>query len=322
MFPFAVALLGGFLLIQASQRDKAIVLKYFTVTVQWIIGIAVFGWILYLSGVNLPNFIDYSDSFYRFTIFYIFNLNGMPGEDIFPRFAGPFLEPGHCGTMSIFLLYIDRFRLKKFGNIILLAAVLMSLSLAAYGLLIMAVALVLIQNRQFVAMIVSVLVFVGIGVVAMDYNNGLNAVNEKIVSRLEIGDDGEIVGNNRTSAFFDLSYAKYIKSDRVWLGVGRAAFGSSSDGKDNVTIGTSGYKRFFYLRGIIGSILSLVFLFYYASGYWNSKSFGFLIVYMTANLIRDYITMEMWMYLFLLAMPVIYYNLNVKQKQHIKRVEG
>ena len=38
------------------------------------------------------------------------------------------------------------------------------------------------------------------------------------------------------------------------------------------------------------------------------RSFGFLIVYVISNLIRDYPTKEMWMFLFLIAIPILYYE--------------
>lgn len=52
--------------------------------------------------------------------------------------------------MCVFLLCINRFRLREFGNKILLAGVLFSLSLAAYGLLVGAVIIYFIQMRKII----------------------------------------------------------------------------------------------------------------------------------------------------------------------------
>ena len=80
---------------------------------QFIVAIGLFGWILYLFNVSLPHYIDLSDPYYVHTIYYLFNLNGLPEFQIVPRFSGSFLEPGHLGTMCVFLLYINRFNLRK-----------------------------------------------------------------------------------------------------------------------------------------------------------------------------------------------------------------
>lgn len=195
----------------------------------------------------------------------------------------------------------------------------MSLSLAAYGLMVGAVILILFQRRNYFALLVMVGIFIGLGIGASAYLNGDNVLNKAIVSRLEITEDGEIAGNNRTTGFFDVSYDKYLKSDKIWLGIGRDAFGSQSDTSDNITVGTAGYKRYFYLRGILGSTLILLFLLYYSYHYRSWRSFGFLIVYLVANLIRDYPTKEIWMYLFIMAMPLLSSNIWITGKWELRK---
>lgn len=288
-----------------SQIEKKIMLRMFIVTVQCIVGIALIGWILFLIHVPLPHFMDLSDAYYIHAVYYIFNLNGYPENAILPRFAGPFLEPGHLGTMCVFILYVGHFNLKKIGNIILLLGVLFSLSLAAYGLMVGAVILTLINQKRWFWLVGIVSIFILSGVVAMLYNSGDNPINQAIVMRLEMDESGEIAGNNRTSGAFDFAYERFLKSNDIWFGLGSRAFGKRGDGSDNITIGCATYKRYFFLRGIFGSMLIIFFLLWYWYKYRNKFSFGFLIVYIVANCIRDYPTLEMWMFFYLLAIPVL-----------------
>lgn len=305
MFCSLVSIIAGFVILQAPLRDKNYILNAFTWAVVSILAIALVGWFLFLYGVELPNYQDTSDRFYMHRIYYVFNTFSMNSPLDLYRFAGPFLEPGHLGTMCVFLLYMDNFNLKKIRNIILLLSTLLSLSLAAYGLMVGGVIIILWQKRRYFSLVAMVAVFIGVGIGATFYNGGENSLNRGIVSRLEITEDGDIAGNNRTSQFFDMSYAKFLKTDKVWMGVGNAAFGSNSDNSDNVTVGTAGFKRYFYLRGYIGSALIIFFLLYYTWHYRSARAYGFLIIYVVANLIRDYPTKEMWMFFFMLAMPIL-----------------
>lgn len=319
LFCSCVSLLGGLAILQAPLAHKQYILKFFTWSVIIIDAVALLGWFAFLAGVNLPNYQDTSDRFYMHRIYYVFNTFSMNSPLDLYRFAGAFLEPGHLGTMAAFLLYINRFNLRKIGNIILLVSTLLSLSLAAYGLIVGAVILILIQDKRYVSLLVMVGVFIAIGIGATIYNGGENSLNRGIVSRLEITEDGDIAGNNRTSKFFDASYAKFIETDKVWMGVGNDAYGSNSDNSDNVTVGTAGYKRYFYLRGYIGCALILIFLFYYTFRYRSPRAWGFLIIYLVANMIRDYPTKEMWMYLFMLAIPILTLGGENMDKQRRRR---
>ncbi len=307
-----VTILGATVLVLLDDKKKQWILSSFISCTQFIVAIGLFGWILYLLNVSLPHYTDLSDPYYVHTIYYLFNLNGLPEFQIVPRFAGSFLEPGHLGTMCVFLLYINRFNLRKKSNIVLLIGTLLSFSLAAYGLLVGAILIILYQYHKYLWLSVSLSMYLGVGLFAITYNDGDNILNMAIVSRLEMTDEGEIAGNNRTSMEFDSTYEKFLRSNEIWTGVGSKAFGVRGDGSDNITIGCASYKRYFFLRGIIGSSLIVIFLILYCFYYHSSWSWGFFIIYVVANLIRDYPTMEMWMYLYLLAIP---YLSNVQKRQ-------
>ena len=142
------------ILILIPVQFKRQILNFVIKVIQFCVGISLVGWILFLLKFPLPHYTDASDPYYYHTIYYLFNLNGDPDLQLVPRFAGFFLEPGHLGTMCVFLLCINRFRLREFGNKILLAGVLFSLSLAAYGLLVGAVIIYFIQMRKIIWIII------------------------------------------------------------------------------------------------------------------------------------------------------------------------
>lgn len=293
------------IIIVSSRNDKYHLLDLLVLTIQIIVGIAIIGWIAFLFKFPLPHYTDTSDAFYTHTIYYIFNLNGLPELQLLPRFAGPFLEPGHLGTMCIFLLYLRDFKIKNIGNLILLIAVLLSLSLAAYGLMIIAIIITLYNKRKYAACLTMFGLFGLSAMLATYYNGGDNPINQAIVARLEVNDNGEIAGNNRTSRAFDAAYEKFLKSNEILFGQGRKAYGVRGDGSDNITIGCATYKRYFFLRGIIGSSLMILFLLLYLLKFENKRSIGFFIIYIVANCIRDYPSMEMWLFTYLLGVPLI-----------------
>ncbi len=301
-----ITLFCSVILILTSLKTKAFILKFLTKAIQLTIFISIMGWIMFFIGIPLPHYLDTSDPYYTHEVFYLFNLNFSP-DQIVPRFAGVFLEPGHLGTMCIFLLYINKFKLKSVGNITLLLGALLSLSLAAYGLLVIAFSIYLINIKKVFWLFIFGILF-GFGwVISANYLNGDNIMYQFIYHRFEF-ENGEMVGNNRTSSYFDSEYSKYCSTERVITGMGQDAFGSEKNASNNITIGCAGYKRYFFIRGIIGSMLTILFLIGYYWMYRSKYSFGFLIVYIIANFIRDYPLKPIWLFLFIMAIPILTYQ--------------
>ena len=294
------------------DRNKEYLLNLFIKITSVLVLISLSGWILFLLKVPLPHYTNTSHPYYIHTIYYLFNLNGYPELQLIPRFAGMFLEPGHLGTMCVFILYLKRFNLKSFLNIILLLGVLLSFSLAAYGLLVLSIVLILYQNGKKLWIGFFSSIFILIGLLSSMINNGDNALYELIFQRLEVTDDGDIKGNNRTSKTFDYVFDDYLKTDRIWLGYGRDSLGSAEDGSKSLTIGCATYKRYFFIRGVFGTILILLLLISYWWKYRSVYSTGFLIVYLVANFIRDYPSEPIWLYIYLCALPFLRRERNEK----------
>lgn len=197
---------------------------------------------------------------------------------------------------------IERFNLKKSSSWIFLIAILLSFSLAAYGLLIGSLLLYLITKRKGIMYVGLSLFLFGIVVfVSININRGDNLLNNYIFSRLEIVDGG-LAGNNRTSTVLENTYRRYIETNEKWFGAGRSVYESNSD--VNLLVGSAGTKRFIYLYGIVGLSLVLLFFVFYAFSSKSILSLSFLIVFIVANMIRDYPLKELWLYTYILSVPL------------------
>lgn len=214
--------------------------------------VSIFGYFQYLLGINLPNkSVSFRDGLYTFSNYYFFLLDDRSLFTLIPRFHAVFLEPGQMGTATVFLLLTQYGRWKRWYNIVLLAATLMSFSLAAYVMLVVVVFLNLWMQGKNIArkvmLAISIIATVTIG--AFIYNGGDNLLHDLILLRLEV-EDGDIVGNNRTREDFSAEFEKFMTSSDV-------LFGKTYD----EGFGNAGYKVFIYQNGIIGTFLLLVLYF-------------------------------------------------------------
>ena len=98
----------------------------------------------------------------------------------------------------------------------------------------------------------------------MDYNNGKNIVNEKIIQRLEYDEEKGIAGNNRTGEGTEFYYNQAIEDGDIWLGLGQERVnkinaGSATSGDYSTNIRGAGYKVYFVKFGIISALMFLLF---------------------------------------------------------------
>lgn len=209
--------------------------------------------LLFLLGFPFPSTAAMTeDGMYNFDNYYLF----LTGENSFffiPRFHSVFLEPGHLGTATSFLLLSQVGRWKKWYNIVLLIATLITFSLAAYVLLVLIMfASAWIQHKKFfLKMLVIVIIMAGAGIGSFFYNQGDNMLYTMIVERLEVN-DGKIAGDNRVTGSFEAAYDDFIESDDIWFGRGYKM--------EDWGFGNAGYRVFIYDNGLI--CLFLVFVFF------------------------------------------------------------
>lgn len=195
-------------------------------------------------------------------IFLIHHSEAVADLASFPRFCGPFLEPGQLATFLAFLLYVLKFDFSKKSRYILLIALLFSFSLAGYVLALIGV---MMQKSNSIKRIIPLLFIFGIVyVIGINYNNGDNLLNKYILTRLEYDEEKGITGNDRSSAITDDIYENYVLKNPEYL-----LFGWDRYRGDN--IGGSGYKVYIVKNGIFSLIFIFIFYFMTCTGARNKK---------------------------------------------------
>ena len=217
--------------------------------------ISILFFFLHFIGVNLPN-VSVERGNYSYTNFFFFLLDDRELWNILiPRFNSVFLEPGHMGTTIIMLLATQIGKWKKWYNVVLFVALLMSFSLAAYCLGVMLLFLRLwMLRRKIVLKILGLVSFLGVIVGgSFVYNDGDNMLNNLIVMRLEVSDTGDdFKGNNRVSEDFEKEFESFLGSSDI-------LFGREMDYEG---WGNSGYRVYIYDYGMAGFALFLLFYFF------------------------------------------------------------
>ena len=217
--------------------------------------ISILFFFLHFIGVNLPN-VSVERGNYSYTNFFFFLLDDRELWNILiPRFNSVFLEPGHMGTTIIMLLATQIGKWKKWYNVVLFVALLMSFSLAAYCLGVMLLFLRLwMLRRKIVLKILGLVSFLGVIVGgSFVYNDGDNMLNNLIVMRLEVSDTGDdFKGNNRVSEDFEKEFESFLGSSDI-------LFGREMDYEG---WGNSGYRVYIYDYGMAGFALFFVFYFF------------------------------------------------------------
>lgn len=213
-----------------------------------LLAVSIAAYFLYLIGFPFPSF-NASFGDYSYSNYLFFLIDDRALLDIFPRFCSYFLEPGHLGTATVMLLTTQIGRWNLWYNKVLIVATLMTFSLAAYVLFVVLICLKLwIQRKQFVGKLIGIAAFITILVIgSFYYNNGDNLLHNLIVIRMEVNDQGELAGNNRTTEDFQQVYDNFLDSNDIYLG----------RGDEDIPTGNSGYQVFLYRYGLVGIILIL-----------------------------------------------------------------
>lgn len=202
--------------------------------------------IIYYDNLNYGGFENY--------LFYVHRMIG--GGN---RFNGPFLEPGHLGMISAFVLMANNFKLKNTYNLIILASVILTLSLAGYMLALIGYVLCVYNEGKKNAgkLIIFAAFVVAFVLVAQNYNGGDNIINEKILSRFESDEERGIAGNNRASLLVMNLFEDALNDNNLLL------YGYDREyQRQNEELFTSSNGLVFFIvrHGIVGVLI--VFLFY------------------------------------------------------------
>ena len=264
----ACALITFWVIISLNTQDKSDCLNFIT---KWFTILMVPSLLLWLLNwfVPLPSFgtvkIDNEFQYYLPYENHILFLKASIWSYGF-RFTGPFLEPGHLGMMSAFLLYANKFNFKDKRLICILVVLLFTLSLAGYMLAIIGYCFnKIVYDRKFMIRFVCVVVvLIPILSFSTSYKGGHNFLNEMIIQRLQYDEEVGFTGNNRVFGEIDEYYDFLLSSSQYfWTGFDEKTIKWLAEERDSR--GT-GFVMFVVRYGFLGLIIvSLFYIFYAAS---------------------------------------------------------
>lgn len=238
--------------------------------------------------------VDYGYNFSN----YIFLLCGR--EKI--RFQSIFTEPGHLGMILSFILFMNKYDMKRNENRLFLVALLFTFALSAYILLALGFLFFYLSSKKhfFRRLIIITMLVVSVFFICLEFSRAYPkaTLSVLIISRLEFDSSKGIAGNNRTSVSFDRSYKKLSFEDKIW--------GLSYDKSSAIlkSAGTS-YKTYITNYGYIGIIVILLFFgLYVLKDKISRYKLSCFMLFAISFLQRPYILWPIETYLFLLTVDL------------------
>lgn len=293
LFPTVIMLL-------CSQEEKIYFLSLLTAIVSFLLFISLCFYFLYLLGfyttytrIKHPT-AEFYDFFYNYKFFIMCNDTR---SIIFSRFQGVFTEPGQIGMICALLLYANRYHIKQRNVFVLLISTVLTLSLAAYILLVCGWIMYLYFNSKKRIQAFLSVCFVGgllIGFSLIYYSLYPTAIYSKwIVARVLPDKKRGIAGNNRSTDEFKRVYSNFLSSDGVSVLIGKGTVEM-----EKYSAGNSSYKVYVFEYGFLGLFMLLLF---YASVLYHFRSrllMGMLLLYFLSFLQRPYAlwTSEIYIY--------------------------
>ncbi len=267
-----------------------------------LLSISIVGWCLCLLGVKIPVGELYisDDNFHILRNYYFFVRSERVADQvasiIIPRFCSVFQEPGQLAVPCAFMLFIGNANMRDIRNWIYLIAIILSFSLSGYSLLFVG-GLLLYVIPRFKQSLKAKLLIVVACIIGFTFISSLqesedadNPFYSMIVARLTFDEEKGIVGNNRTSTYFDNRYEEYIKTSNVWTGL-NIVDPTLSDWTNN----TSGYKKYILFYGLIGLFLVSWFIYLMLRYNYSYQSFSYVILIITAFIPRSLILNPTWL---------------------------
>lgn len=255
-----------------------------------------------LTGVQSPlTLTQYDDSYGIFQNYLVYV--HLTSEIVF-RFNGPFLEPGHLGMITSFLLIANNFELRKWHVAFLFVCNLLTFSLAGYILTMAGWLLLYSLKMKKLPIVIFLIAVISVGV---SYIPKDSMVNELLFNRLQM-EDGGLSGDNRITADGDYYYNQLLKSDD-WL------FGYGNNLRDDRVKG-SGFKIYVLRNGFIGATLWVLILLFLALKSPNKKyAILFFVVCCLSLYQRFYPYWFSWFFTYYAAINMSPYVPHILKKQ-------
>ena len=197
----------------------------------------------YIAPLNEEKIMGYS-------LYFPFMVRANSLLDFF-RFFGPFDEPGVVGTVSLFVLFIEKYNLKKWYLAVIFTAAIFSFSfffiVASFIFLLYRISK---KPSTFIISALAILIFFGI-------TKNIPVIDELVYSRFEIEEDsGMLAGDNRSSE----AQRDYFNSIR-----GTSDYFLGTHGKtEGEFVGQRSYIDAIFSYGFIFCFLYFVWMFLYA----------------------------------------------------------
>lgn len=306
-------------IILMSYYEKKQVVSYTVKIFALILIISTLSYCLYLAGVPFRyELIEHpTNTFYKgFANFYLFILEAKFDAVEFLRFRSVFTEPGHVGMMCALYLYVNKYDLKKWYNIIMLFVLVISFSFAAYVLLILGwmiyIKAVKLSFRPIaLAVFIAVLSAMLLEIYTIT-NENKGVVSTYIIERAMFDDKKGLVGNNRNDDYFLNFYDDFSSQYNYFTGIGREKFGQLFSGTPN-----SSYRNFIVQYGIIGLILFILIFFSVLLHCPTSLGIGLFILFFLSFIQRPYWDWEAQSYIYISAIYIYYYESKLKERSKI-----
>lgn len=302
----AISTMGSFSTISSvlllSQRDKSALLEFISNIMGILLTISLIGWCFYLVGYAVPVFeyIDLKNDMHYLNNHYIFYDSANRLTDLFPRFRGFFIEPGQLATPCVFLFFARGAILKDKINIILLSAILLSFSLAGYVALLVGLFLknmFVVRNYKIARILGFVLIISSMAFYSIKRASENDPLFSLVIERLEYDEELGISGNNRTDVEFDYHFDQFLKSDKIFLGMGDEI----KTGYANWTNHASGIKKFFVNFGLLGIITMVLITCLLLKQNYCRETLMFFVVIWLGFLVRDMLQTQFWLILAVLG---------------------
>lgn len=228
----------------------------------------------------------------------------MVNDGGFFRISGFFDEPGVVGTFSAFILITLGYRLKEWKNYVILAAGILSFSLAFY---IISVLYFILKggSAEKSKILIALLIFYVIG-------SNIPFVQERIFDRVLIS-DGKIAGDNRLTEDVAITMERFLVSDDKWLG-----YSKRLDETDNV--GGASWQALVWDYGIVGVFFISVFFFLLARSkpiIFSRESVVFIILFVFSIYQRPHVFEPSYILLFIGGLVYISNSLRCELKSNV-----
>ena len=291
-------------LIMAPREDKVNALAFISKGVAFLLipGLIIYLALLFVEVPGIP--ILHGKLFYN----YVFMLRDMEelsynGSNAL-RFMSVFLEPGYLGVLMAFLLMANEFHLRNWYNKVLLISLIASFSLGGYMVALISYGLhLLVRGKVKIGQIIAAIIVLSfVVIVAKNYNEGDNPVNQLIIERLQPSDDGKgIEGNNRFSRTTDYYYEQY--KNELLFGLGPEKVEKLSGNEYEDSISGAGYKVYFLTYGIMSAVILLFFYVLLGNSVTPNRKYtvAFLVVLMITFVFQSEITSPSWYLVYFLG---------------------